>query len=537
MASGPDLDSVRALLPWGVGWACVLVIVAYTALGSLFVVPFVHFVARRRVPPGAHWTERVRLEWASRQNRGVALLLAPVLLAMSAWSFTGPFSWLPPAAVATLIYLAVYTTMAIANWAVEQRTPEARVSLGESLRGGLTMLLLLQWPIPVCLGIALWLPAQAGPRLWVGLTLSAGLLIFLVFGSGYLVLLRWLGWLRPAPPPLANLVREAAADYGVDPTTFVARAHHANAFAVPLRGVVVFTEGARRILDEEELRAVAHHELSHLAEPRAVTLRRFLPLLPLVVLAASRPIAHHFGTSGFMIAILGALVFVLGSVKMARRLEVLADTDARDHLDGAVYARALEKLYRENRVPAVLRDRLRVHPDLYDRLVAAGHTPAYPRPARPPRSLSGVLALAFILGWMLGPFGAHLRLNAWGSFGERAAVQAVVLTGGQAFSLANLAWHRRAAGQIEDAAALWRAARELEPGSNIGWLAELATSLADLGRTADARAELERAREIFRTRPELPFTEWDDRVLTEVERYLREVEQGGAEASQRPARH
>ena len=48
------------------------------------------------------------------------------------------------------------------------------------------------------------------------------------------------------------------------------------------------------------------------------------------------------------------------------------------------YARALEKIYEANLLPVVLREK-RVHPDLYDRLVAAGATPAYARPKPPPR--------------------------------------------------------------------------------------------------------------------------------------------------------
>jgi hypothetical protein len=54
------------------------------------------------------------------------------------------------------------------------------------------------------------------------------------------------------------------------------------------------------------------------------------------------------------------------------------------------YARALEKLYAANLLPVVVRGKRQVHPHLYDRLVAVGVPPAYPRPA-PPRGV--VLAM------------------------------------------------------------------------------------------------------------------------------------------------
>lgn len=72
------------------------------------------------------------------------------------------------------------------------------------------------------------------------------------------------------------------------------------------------------------------------------------------------------------------------------------------------YARALEKLYEANLMP-VVGPAKEVHPHLYDRMIAAGVTPDYPRPTPPPPrdfmanlpSLVLLLLFGVWLGFML----------------------------------------------------------------------------------------------------------------------------------------
>ena len=51
--------------------------------------------------------------------------------------------------------------------------------------------------------------------------------------------------------------------------------------------------------------------------------------------------------------------------------------------DAGTYARALTRLYEDNLSPAVNAKKMATHPHLYDRLLAAGVTPDFPRPAAP----------------------------------------------------------------------------------------------------------------------------------------------------------
>jgi hypothetical protein len=84
-------------------------------------------------------------------------------------------------------------------------------------------------------------------------------------------------------------------------------------------------------------------------------------------------------------------------------MEKRADQIAADkQLQEGVYARALEKLYRENQIPAVNVNDRQTHPHLYDRMLAAGITPDYPRPAKPQRFTVMGWALLIIFGIFIG---------------------------------------------------------------------------------------------------------------------------------------
>ena len=78
-------------------------------------------------------------------------------------------------------------------------------------------------------------------------------------------------------------------------------------------------------------------------------------------------------------------------------MEVRADKVAAENAVNAVtYARALERLYEANQIPAVMRSNRLTHPHLYDRMLAAGVTPSYPRPKRP-----GVWGWNVVVVWVI----------------------------------------------------------------------------------------------------------------------------------------
>ena len=87
------------------------------------------------------------------------------------------------------------------------------------------------------------------------------------------------------------------------------------------------------------------------------------------------------------------------SQRMERRADQLALTEQANE---GVYACALEKLYQENQMPAVNVNNKQTHPHLYDRMLAAGITPDYPRPTKPKRLTWFGWLYALLFGLLIG---------------------------------------------------------------------------------------------------------------------------------------
>jgi hypothetical protein len=87
---------------------------------------------------------------------------------------------------------------------------------------------------------------------------------------------------------------------------------------------------------------------------------------------------------GFLLLLLPTVAVPFIYRAISHRLELRADGVAKaNEPDPGVYARALERLYEDGLLPAVNTQAQSGHPHLYDRLLAAGVTPSFPRP-RPP---------------------------------------------------------------------------------------------------------------------------------------------------------
>jgi hypothetical protein len=196
-------------------------------------------------------------------------------------------------------------------------------------------------------------------------------------------------------------VNEVAARSGLSHvSTFALRIHWVNAVAVARPPSILATDGALETLDDAELEAICAHEVAHLRESRTHLARRLLgaavllPLIPSKILMAYSPPAWC--------VLLGLGLWLLrGHRAWERRMEARADLGARDlGVDPIIYARALEKGYAANLIPAVLPSP-GTHPNLPDRQESVGATPASHNPAKVPvwRVLAGlVIALVIATG-------------------------------------------------------------------------------------------------------------------------------------------
>jgi Zn-dependent protease with chaperone function len=347
------------------------------------------------------WFDRARLAFPARAASRFSLLLLP--MSFAAFVALMPDDLAHPAWVAFCAALAALAATFRVRLHVERITRGRKVGASEMLRGWVGLWVVM-FPHAWVAGAAVALETDRfDARTWATLA-GTTLAVAGAFAGGGVALARAVGLARPASPRVVRAVEAAAAATGV-------RVHAvlemdlmmANAFAIPAAGMILFTAEAVRTLDDAQLAAVARHELGHLSEgPRVVAGRMAGAALVLVALVAARPISGVLSPGvnlerllAAALVVLAALVFSLGVVRpLARRMEERADAIAHapaPHAPAAHapderdYASALERLYAANLMPAVTRI-AGAHPHLYDRLVAAGAPPAWPRPAPPSRS-------------------------------------------------------------------------------------------------------------------------------------------------------
>lgn len=222
-----------------------------------------------------------------------------------------------------------------------------------------------------------------------------------------------LGLLRPASERLSTLVNRAAAMTGLPPPRVRSlRWSQANAFAFPFSGIVAFTVAAEKELTDDQIIAVAAHELAHLAEPLPLRLVRLSWLLVTFPLCTIPIWIREYALPGFLIPLLWFLVGTFLMKAFARKMEVRADAIAQNAgQDEGELAWALERIYAHNLIPAVMRgSKGQTHPHLYDRMIAAGLEPDFPRP-KPPGILLTLLCIALVV---MGTYSLNL-VNSPGS--------------------------------------------------------------------------------------------------------------------------
>lgn len=151
-------------------------------------------------------------------------------------------------------------------------------------------------------------------------------------------------------------------------------------------------------LDVPQLAAICRHDMAHLAEPLRVHLPKLLAPLFYAFLMASPTWSRLIDRSLAPFVMVGGVVVYLMFVKWltagAHHRETQADRAAlQSDSEPAVYARALEVIHRVNWIPARLGRGSRTHPDLYDRMLAAGVQPDFACPAPPSRMLQWLVTL------------------------------------------------------------------------------------------------------------------------------------------------
>lgn len=365
---------IKVLLALIIGSFCIAFVLEW-GLNWLAMIPW-----RRSV--GKHWTERARLLYPARKSARFNLWILTVFSVIATLLLDPESNPIFPA-------LAGLLGAVLGSYSMNREIyPEIRFKSWLHLVASSLLLLFGFWAVLVTGALAM--PENFGPLTWVvaGLVLLAMVAYFSGLGVH---LLRGLRLLKPAPQQLAALVEEVSQKMAVPVrATWVLSTHLNNAVALPLTRQLIFTEKLVSIHPAPEIKVICAHELGHLNEPRKVLFVRTLVGLSLFPLVFIKPM-DSFATApdGYLLLLIPILLLFLVGRRVSRRMEKRADQIAAENqADTTVYARALERLYQTNHMPAVTSGRSnKIHPDLYDRVLAAGVTPEFPKPA-PARGLS-----------------------------------------------------------------------------------------------------------------------------------------------------
>jgi Zn-dependent protease with chaperone function len=347
----------------------------------------------------AHWTDRARLLWPVRFTAGLNIFLIPLILNLVQDLLFPelPHSWVNMLAAFPGAVLGcfpcdreVFPQLGFRNWLHQT------IALW-GIRFGVFGLLIL--------GCVL-MPEDFG---WKATAVAAGYLLIHVAMQWGLILkyLRLVKFLKPAEDRLQSIVNATATRMNVAVrTTWQLDGLMALAFAFPTTSELMFSKRLVEISSNEEISAVCAHELGHLKEGRTILAGRLLGSLALFPLIFINPSVHQLGVLGLLLPYAGLFAVAKYARWLSLRMEKQADSLAlREQTREGVYASALEKIYRENIIPAVNVNDKQTHPHLYDRMVAAGIAPDYPRPAKPKRlTLFGwiyVLSFGFLLGLLV----------------------------------------------------------------------------------------------------------------------------------------
>lgn len=339
-----------------------------------------------RKSAGRHWSERARILWPVRRSSGILTLYLPLILAAASPLFhASTLAGLIPS------WLAGSAGAVGAGWFLTREMfPDARwrpwlheVAAAWVLRQGIWLALV---------SIAVSMPDNFCVRTW--LTLAGAFLMMVAWPSLALRLLRVVRIIRPAGERLRRIVESRSGD-GSPRVRGIWQAGglSANAFALPLSGTLLFYDKLLEILDDEEVASIADHELGHLGESRWIIAGRYFGSMAVLPILLIRPAMALWEFPGMLLMFLLMFVWARLAQRLIHRMELRADAAASDRQAAVgIYARALEKIYETNQVPAVLAKSM-THPSLYDRMTAAGVTPDFPRPA-PPRKFTPA-------GWLL----------------------------------------------------------------------------------------------------------------------------------------
>ncbi len=359
-----------------------------------------HFLAlhgwRRSV--GAHWSERARALYPAYAGARLYFWLFPLVLVVLRRTY-----W-PQWPDSFLEYFAVILGTTAATWPL-RRAVSPDLSFGLWCRETLLSLTMTSFRLALFVWVVCSMPVPFEASALAYAAIYVVYDLWVAFGG----LLRWFrtwGLIRDAPERLHRLAAEVCAEMKVPlPKVWAFTSTTSNAYAVFWERALLFADSTLAHLNDAQLKGVIAHELAHLDESRSTRFLRLAGLLATWPWLFLIPLLNAYGPAGFTGLAVWTWLVRWQSVTLSRRMEHRADRCAIEHSpeEKAAYAQALATLHEVNFAPAVIGTRRASHPDLYDRMLAAGVTPDFPRPEAPTRFSLLMLVVALGSGIVLGP--------------------------------------------------------------------------------------------------------------------------------------
>lgn len=344
----------------------------------------------------AHWTEQARLSYPVRKGAATNLLALPASMVMIC-VFIDPETMPPWWLVA--LFAMVGTIAGTVPMDLElfprYKTPDLlrTIALGWLMRSVLVAGFVVA---------AICMPRELNGQ--AAIVLGA-LVLFLIAWSydGWIRLGKLFGLLKPADEKLRVLVEDESRQTGIRVrSVLLIKSEMSLAYALPATKTVLFTTRLMNVLSNDEVRSVCAHELAHLAERPAIIVLRHAMWFVFLPWVLFKPVFVTYGPAGCAVLVAISLGVQQVMMRVSRALEKRADKVATENqAEAGVYARALLALYKDNLIPAVL-SRRRTHPDLYDRMLAAGITPDFPKPRAAGSLGANGYAVWILFGVLLG---------------------------------------------------------------------------------------------------------------------------------------
>jgi hypothetical protein len=371
-------------------WAAIVMMAAVmlgigavsAAAGALVVLPPSQW---KQMP----WPERARLAFAARVATVLNLFALELVLPWVSVVYFAIAGFRPPLAWLMGAYLVglcgpIAVAMFMAWWISPRRRPMWY------WLAGCGSAILFSYPNTLVYGglaIAILLLGHNLSTVLLLLFLGAGGMAFAAWGGGI-----WVAWMlglaRPALPRATHAADWAAERVGE-------RAAAVFEILWPRVAVKTFifsrylvvTKAAAELLTDEELLALSIRELTFFKQQGLIGTLRVIDSAVIFFMLACTAIGATVSRNATWVGLVIGYSVAMLIRPLVRRAQLKADTMAANTaIDPASALRALERQYELNLTPVVAVSNRSRDAHLYDRMVAAGIVPAYPRPQPPSKA-------------------------------------------------------------------------------------------------------------------------------------------------------